>query len=118
MNFIFYYQYRDNSNYKLKSEYLLSNDLQLSLEEVRTQINKSLIINEYFIPEFLNMQRLGFDEIYNDWSPDQDNTWHEYLGLEHIENNANELNIMPLSLFLKLLSRHSAYVNNIFKMLA
>ena len=78
------YLYRDNSNYKNFGEVVFANPLQIELEEIRHSIVPNLIDGEFFIAKEWGLPELFFDDTTID-----DHGWHEFNGIELVEQDSD-----------------------------
>jgi hypothetical protein len=76
-NVRFVYMYRDASNYKQHGEIILSNETQLTVEEVDKQIRSLLSDGLFFIARQVQVEERFFDVVSED-----DHPWHEYVSVE------------------------------------
>ena len=76
-NIRFIYLYRDASNYKQHGEVILSNETQLAVEEVDTQIRSLLSDGLFFIARQVQVEERFFDVVSED-----DHPWHEFVSVE------------------------------------
>ena len=76
-NIRFIYLYRDASNYKQHGEVILSNETQMTLEEVDTQIRSVLSDGLFFIAQQVQLEERFFAVISED-----DHPWHEFVQVE------------------------------------
>jgi len=75
----FLYMYRDGENFKQSYSLLLPDTGNITLQEADQRIQSALLANTEFIPEHIGITSLTPDD---DFDPDIDGPWHEYLGLE------------------------------------
>lgn len=71
------YLYRDASNYKQHGEVILSNETQMTLEEVDKQIHSLLSDGLFFIAQQVQLEERFFAVISED-----DHPWHEFVQVE------------------------------------
>ena len=76
-NIRFIYLYRDASNYKQHGEVILSNETQMTLEEVDKQIHSLLSDGLFFIAQQVQLEERFFAVISED-----DHPWHEFVQVE------------------------------------
>ncbi|HAX71751.1 MAG TPA: hypothetical protein PK152_02770 [Anaerolineales bacterium] len=76
-NIRFIYLYRDASNYKQHGEVILSNETQLTVEEIDTQIRSLLSDGLFFIAGQMQLEERFFAVVNED-----DHPWHEYVQVE------------------------------------
>ena len=76
-NIRFVYVYRDASNYKQHGEVILSNETQMTLEEVDKQIHSLLSDGLFFIAQQVQLEERFFAVISED-----DHPWHEFVQVE------------------------------------
>jgi hypothetical protein len=71
------YLYRDASNFKQHGEVILSNESQLTVEEIDTQVRALLSDGLFFIARQLQLEERFFAVVNED-----DHPWHEYVQVE------------------------------------
>ena len=71
------YLYRDASNYKQHGEVILSNETQMTLEEIDQQIRSQLSDGLFFIAQQVQLEERFFAVISED-----DHPWHEFVQVE------------------------------------
>lgn len=71
------YLYRDASNYKQHGEVILSNEKQLSIEEIDAQIRALLSDGLFFIAGQVQLEERFFSVMNED-----DHPWHEFVQVE------------------------------------
>lgn len=98
-NIRFSYLYRDYGYYKLFGESIFSNPEKLDLAEIDHRIKSRLIDGEFFNPEAWGIVRLSFEN--HDY--EQDHDWHEYDGVELIEDV--KTNVISISEFLNAIKK-------------
>ncbi len=76
-NIRFIYLYRDASNYKQHGEVILSNEMQLAVKEIDTQIHSLLSDGLFFIARQIQLEERFFAVVNED-----DHPWHEYVQVE------------------------------------
>ncbi|HAX71837.1 MAG TPA: hypothetical protein DCY14_19650 [Anaerolineae bacterium] len=76
-NIRFIYLYRDASNYKQHGEVILSNETQMTLEEVDQQTRSHLSDGLFFIARQVQLEERFFAVISED-----DHFWHEFVQVE------------------------------------
>jgi len=76
-NIRFVYLYRDASNYKQHGEVILSNEKQLSIEEIDTQVRALFSDGLFFIARQVQLEERFFAVVNED-----DHPWHEYVQVE------------------------------------
>lgn len=76
-NIRFIYLYRDASNYKQHGEVILSNETQMTLEEVDQQTRSHLSDGLFFIARQVQLEERFFAVISED-----DHPWHEFVQVE------------------------------------
>ena len=76
-NIRFIYLYRDASNYKQHGEVILSNEMQMTLEEIDQQIRSLLSDGLFFIAQQVQLEERFFAVISED-----DHPWHEFVQVE------------------------------------
>lgn len=76
-NIRFTYLYRDASNYKQHGEAILSNETQLTLEEVDQTIRSLLSDGSFFIARQVQLEERFFAIVNED-----DHPWHEFVQVE------------------------------------
>lgn len=76
-NIRFIYLYRDASNYKQHGEVILSNEKQLSIEEIDTRIRSLLSDGLFFIAQQVQLGERFFAVVN-----ENDHPWHEYVQVE------------------------------------
>jgi hypothetical protein len=76
-NIRFIYLYRDASNYKQHGEVILSNETQMTLEEVDQQTRSHLSDGLFFITRQVQLEERFFAVISED-----DHLWHEFVQVE------------------------------------
>ena len=76
-NIRFVYMYRDASNYKQHGEVILSNEMQMTLEEIDQQIRSLLSDGLFFIAQQVQLEERFFAVISED-----DHPWHEFVQVE------------------------------------
>lgn len=86
MNIRFNYLYRDAGNFKQYGSEEFRNPMNLSLAEIETKLQQSLIDGMYFVAEDVNLpalQRYDYDAAL-------DHDWHEFEGVEYCEESCGE----------------------------
>ena len=73
----FIYLYRDASNYKQHGEVILSNETQMTLEEIDQQICSYLSDGTFFIAQQVQLEERFFAIVNED-----DHPWHEFVQVE------------------------------------
>jgi hypothetical protein len=76
-NIRFIYLYRDASNYKQHGEVILSNETQITLEEIDQQIRSHLSDGLFFIARQVQLEERFFAVVNED-----DHPWHEFVQVE------------------------------------
>jgi len=76
-NIRFIYLYRDASNYKQHGEVILSNETQMTLEEVDQQTRSHLSDGLFFIARQVQLEERFFAAVNED-----DHLWHEFVQVE------------------------------------
>ena len=76
-NIRFVYMYRDASNYKQHGEVILSNETQLTVEEIDQTIRSLLSDGLFFIAQQVQLEERFFAVISED-----DHPWHEFVQVE------------------------------------
>jgi hypothetical protein len=76
-NIIFYYLYRDASNYKQYGEAIFTNQTFLLPNEIEQQIRALLKDGEFFIARQINIEERFFDALRDD-----DHPWHTFERVE------------------------------------
>ena len=76
-NIIFYYLYRDASNYKQYGEAIFTNQTFLLPNEIEQQIRAFLKDGEFFIARQINIEERFFDALRED-----DHPWHTFERVE------------------------------------
>jgi Mg2+ and Co2+ transporter CorA len=76
-NIRFIYLYRDASNYKQHGEIILSNEKQLSIEEIDTQVRAMFSDGLFFIARQVQLEERFFAVMNED-----DHPWHEFVQVE------------------------------------
>ena len=76
-NICLIYLYRDASNYKQHGEVILSNETQLTVVEILTQIHSLLSDGLFFIAQQVQLEERFFAVVNED-----DHPWHEYVQVE------------------------------------
>ena len=71
------YLYRDASNYKQHGEVILSNETQMTLEEVDQTIRSHLSDGSFFIAQQVQLEERFFTVVNED-----DHPWHEFVQVE------------------------------------
>ena len=71
------YLYRDASNYKQHGEVILSNETQITLEEIDQQIRSRLSDGLFFIARQVQLEERFFAVVNED-----DHPWHEFVQVE------------------------------------
>lgn len=85
MNIKFEYLYRDFANYKNYGSVTVSNKNSLDLEDIKNEIFKELIDQEYFYAEIVDIPLLYFEN-----QNDDDHNLHEFY---NISLSVNETDI-------------------------
>ncbi len=76
-NIRFIYLYRDASNYKQHGEVILSNETQLTVEEIDQTIRSLLSDGLFFIAQQVQLEERFFAVVSED-----DHPWHEFVQVE------------------------------------
>ena len=76
-NIRFIYLYRDASNYKQHGEVILSNEMQLAVEEIDQGIRSLLSDGLFFIAQQAQLEERFFAVVNED-----DHPWHEFVQVE------------------------------------
>ena len=76
-NIRFIYLYRDASNYKQHGEVILSNETQLTVEEIDQQVRSHLSDGSFFIAQQVHFEERFFAVVNED-----DHPWHEFVQVE------------------------------------
>jgi hypothetical protein len=98
-NIKFNYLYRDGANYKKYGSVIFANPNDIELSEIETLIRSKLIDGEWFYADEWGLPELFLETFDCGVDP----TWHEFEGVEYIDNVANQL--MLLIEFMLLISK-------------
>ncbi len=79
-NIRFHYLYRDSGNYKKFGHKDFSNPDQLSIEQVRLELEQHLIDQSFFYPETVGIKKFRFHRFSDDYS------WYEMENVEEVNS--------------------------------
>ncbi|MBE0644171.1 MAG: hypothetical protein IH600_08835 [Bacteroidetes bacterium] len=103
MSVVFKYLYRDAGNNKLWGDIILTNRSDIDVQSAETTIRSSLIDEEFFIAEQIEVPVLSFDS----HEPDLDHGWHEFHSITDAVEIGDDQPVRDLSDFLKDFKRAS-----------
>ena len=101
MNILFYYKYRDGSNYKQYNEIVFANPLKREVKEIELLIKEKLIDGLWFVADDWNIPNQFFKEYM--WNNEVDHNWHEFDGIKETDEKATEKN--TIEDFIQLLKK-------------
>lgn len=87
MNARFEYLYRDAGNYKLWGEVIFTNQKNINIDSLESQIKEMLIDGEFFIAGKSGLPKLAFQK-HDD---ELDHDWNEFCFLEETAEPANDV---------------------------
>jgi hypothetical protein len=105
MSFIrFNYRYRDYGNYKRYGSALFSNPNNLPLEKIESLIRENLLDGEWFLHFLWDLPDLHFEKT----DPENDHPYHEFDGIEKIEDS-NESTLPAIDELLEKIKQNKNY---------